>query len=150
MIGEMAAPRPFAPPLLRLRQPRPGIDVAFADAMRGMPAERERQAGALADAELGDGAELLALQLDAGMQLHRVGAGDGAQPEIGAPHPGDRMAVAEAQHELHAHADAAAVAAHDAEDIDMLLVKGSGMKSISVTAPSSVSKLVSRMVVSPR
>ena len=98
------------------------IDVALAVAVRGMPAEREGHRRAAADGELRNGAIVGVLQLDVGVKLERVGAVDGAKSEIGSPHPGDRAPVAEAQHELHAHAHAAALAAHDAENVDMLLV----------------------------
>ena len=58
------------------------------------------------------------------MELERIWSRDRAEPEIGAPHPRDGLPVSEAEHELHPHAHVPAVALHDAEDVDVLIVAG--------------------------
>ncbi len=50
---------------------------------------------------------VLAPGLDRRPQRQGVGPGDGAQQAVGAAHPGDHRAVAEADDEVHAHGDLA-------------------------------------------
>ena len=89
-----------------------------------MVVEREGHGRALIDAELADRGEVLAAQLDRGAQLERVGAGDGADPELLPAHPRHDRAIAEAHDQLHAHRHMAAHAAHQPDHVDVVLVVG--------------------------
>ncbi len=87
-----------------------------------MPAKRKRHRRAFADGELGDSLVFLALELDLRMKLDGIGPRHRSEAEIGAPDPRHRLAVAKADHELHAHRHSPAIAVHDAEEVDVLLV----------------------------
>ena len=76
--------------------------------MRGRVGEDERHRLARRNLELTDGAHVLAREMHRRSQHDHVGAGDGAQRAIVEPRdPGDDRAIAEPEHELRAHRDAA-------------------------------------------
>ena len=86
--------------------------------MRRPVAQHEGHGLALGQGELRHRLEVLAADVGRAAQHHHVGAGDGAHRAVLQPrHPRRGRAVAEAQHQLHAHRDLAFVAAHDAHQV---------------------------------
>ena len=89
--------------------------------MRRPIAHDERNAIAFAHREFADGGEILSMQMHRRAQHHHVGAGDRAQcAVVELAHPGNSGAIAEAQHQLHAHRHAAAFPNHDAHAVRVL------------------------------
>ena len=99
--------------------------------------------------ELGDGGHAFAAQRDRRVERHLVGTGNRQQRALaGALHPGDQLAVIEPQRQVAAQPDLAT-----APVASRMMWEGperSGMKSVSVTSPVSVAKVVSRISVSGR
>ena len=85
-------------------------------AVGGEVSEHEGDLLALAQAELGHRAHVLAMELDRGPKREAVRAGDGDELAVDAAHPGDDRAVAEADLEVHAHVDRAAQALDEPDD----------------------------------
>ena len=87
----------------------------------GRVAQYERHGLARGDDELADRLHVLAVHLDGGAQNGAVGAGHRAQCSlVEAGDPGNDRAVVEAQDELGAHRDLAALADHEAHDVGRL------------------------------
>ncbi len=111
--------RPCLPVRLGVLQRRIGGEFLGHGKVRRAVAQHERHAIAFADNKFADRREVLAAQMHRRAQHHHVGTRDGAQ-RSGAgelAHPRHDLAVAKAQHQLHAHCDAAAFADDDAHAI---------------------------------
>jgi hypothetical protein len=114
--------------------------------MRRPVGEHEGNGFAFGHLEVGDGRQVLAAGLDRRSQHRHVRSGNRQQRRRPrAPDPGDIGAEAEAEHQLHPELDPAADAAHQPTTSEAL--PRGGMKSISATTPSAVSKRVSRISV---
>ncbi len=101
------------------------IDLLGRRLVRGPIGQHEGQRLAFLDGELRHRGHVLAADFGARAQDRHVGAGDGAQGVAVQPgHPGHGGAVAEAQHQLHAHGDFAGDAAHEANDVRSLSSRG--------------------------
>ena len=86
--------------------------------MRRAVGQHERHGLAGGDLEIADRREVLAAQRDGGVQRHQVGPGDGAHGAVRQSRdPRHRPPVVEAQDQLGAHRDAAALAADDPDDV---------------------------------
>ena len=125
-----------------------GVDLVGKVGVGGEPREDERHPVARRDLELGDRRQVLAVQLDRRAEAERVGPGDRDPRVVDPTHPRHDLAVVEADHELGAHRHGPLDALDDPDDVGRL-ARG-GMKSITRTAPSSVSWSVSRTSVSWR
>ena len=99
------------------------LDAAAAGATRRGQDEGDRLA--LGDLELGDRRQLAAVQLHRRTQDDHVGAGNRAPRPVRQPaDPRNDRAVIKPQDELHRHAHAAGVAAHQAGDVGVVAARG--------------------------
>ncbi len=122
----IASAGPVGPEALGVLQRLQRIDRRGHRQMRGAVAEHERHGLPGLDLELGDRRHILAAGLDRRAQHRHVRPADRQQRRavLGPLHPGNARAEAEADHELHAHLDASADAAHEANEIGGIAAGG--------------------------
>jgi hypothetical protein len=97
------------------------VDRLRRNFVRRVPRERERDAVACLDAELGDRPQVLASVLDFAAETECVGAGHSDPRRLcRASDPRERLAVIEADHELGIHRHLAVDALDDADDVRRL------------------------------
>ena len=112
---------PCIPLVLHHVEHRKWIDGQWPRLVRWKERDHERHALAACHREIRDRAEILAVRIDARTHLRRERTGRGEQRPVHAAHPRNHTAVAEAQHELHAHRHPATQPRHDAHDIRALV-----------------------------
>ncbi|MCY1520353.1 hypothetical protein D9M68_551280 [compost metagenome] len=118
----VAALGPFLPPRDRAVHAFDPVGHEMRGAVRTVVRQGEGHHRARVHIEARRGLELVALELDGRMQLDGVRPGYGAQAVVAPPHPGHRLAVVEAQHQLHVHLHVPGFAAHDAHHVRAFVV----------------------------
>src|SRR5262249_7190937 len=114
----LAARRPAVPERLDLLERRARLQRRRLRPEGGTPAQMEADFLAGGDGEIADRAHILATQLYRRIEQQPIGTDDELQPPVLAPrHPRNGRAVIEADDQLGAHRDAAADAAHEADEI---------------------------------
>ena len=114
--------------------------------VRGIPGQLKGHTLTCGDLECCRCRASLVGHVDRCAQAQRIGADEGKEPMFDMRHRRDQPAVVESRHEAHAHRDAPSQALDQPHDAD--LFSADGMQSTSRTTPSSVSKSVSRIIVS--
>ena len=115
--GRPAFGRPFAPIGFGFGERLGRIDGWRRRQVRRRIDQQEWDGLAVGDGELADRGHVLAVDMHRGVQQHHVRSGDGAErAAFDAGHPRHDAAVAEAQNELGAHGELAALADDDAHD----------------------------------
>ena len=112
-----ALPRPVEPVALGVGQRVLGVDRLGDLLVRRKPREDEGDPLARRELELGDRAHVLAAHVDLGPEAESVRPGHGDPGVIDAPHPRNRPAVVEADHELRTHRDTAVQPFDDPHDV---------------------------------
>ena len=98
-----------------------GMGIGFVGEAVG---EREPDAVAGVDGEVGDSLEVFAVNLERGAEDGEVGTGNGTDAILCGRDPGHGTAEVEAQRQLHAHGDGAAHALDDADDVGVAAADG--------------------------
>ncbi len=114
---------PVAPELQGVLEGVEGVGPVRGLLVAAAPRQDEGDALALADDEVGHGAEVAALDRGGGPEPHRVRAGDGLQLITAAAHPRHDRAVVEAQGQLGGHADLALEALDDADHVGVVAAR---------------------------
>ena len=116
--AERAGDEPLVPERARVVVGVVGRDRARRVEVRREPGQHERNPLARLRRELGDGAHVLAADVDRRSEGDRVRAGDRDPGVVLEPaHPGDDRAVVEAEHELHPHRHAPLEPLDDPDDV---------------------------------
>ena len=112
-------------PLQVFAGPQQVLGFAIDDVrpVRLAPAHHEGDRLAGTHHEVAAGGEVLAAQRHVGAQQHLIGPDDGAQPIGAAPHPRHGAAVVEPEQDLGLHFDGTGFAAHQAHQVDLVLVR---------------------------
>ena len=92
--------------------------------VRAVIGQRERHRIAFMNLEARQRPHVPAMERHRRVQLDRIGPCNRAQPVIAPAHPGNDLPIGEAQHQLHVEGHATFDAAHDAHQVDLLLVVG--------------------------
>ncbi len=122
---QRAAARPVAPRVLGFEQMLLRVAIAVSAVVRGIPAHRERHGLAGLDGELAPRRQVLgATQRHRRDELHRVWTRYRARAAEMRAHPGDAAPVIETQDDFGMHPNAALVAAHHPDQVDLVLAPG--------------------------
>ncbi len=116
-----AAVTPRPPPALGVLHHRNRVGRAFARFVRRMPRELERDGVTFAHRELGDGREVLAVNLDRSTQSQAVRPPDGAPLAVDLAYPRNDEPVVEADDELHLHRDPTSPSLDQADDVELIV-----------------------------
>ncbi len=103
--------------MLRVAERVVGIEAGGELPVRGEPRQRERHPLALGELEFRDGGQVFAVDGSGCAEAERVRARGRDARVVHAPHPGHDPAVAEADHELRAHAHPPREPFDDAHDV---------------------------------